>query len=215
MAIRRVYYLANNKVDFFDFEIKWKSGFGKKSRIENINMLHSKIASTFNVSPDRILEVSTNSENTLGRKLSSFNLELEVNGNKYKVESAYQSSKKFETLLGIKSFSEYIKEKPGIIKSKIRGMDPKTLIGFNFLGVSYNLNPKYMFYDWLYVRAIHQQPNMFNKLFDYDYFTDIEFNPEKSINCQARSVVLYIWLMKKSRVDEYIMSPGKFYANLI
>ena len=32
----------------------------------------------------------------------------------------------------------------------------------------------------------------------YDWFTDIEFNQKKSINCQARSVTIYKLLQKKN-----------------
>lgn len=45
----------------------------------------------------------------------------------------------------------------------------------------------------------------------YDGFTDIEFNPEKSINCQARAAALFVSLSRRgllelamTSIDNYI-----------
>ena len=39
------------------------------------------------------------------------------------------------------------------------------------------------------------------ELSDYQWFTDIEFNPKKSVNCQARSAAVY-QLIKQERLYE-------------
>lgn len=50
---------------------------------------------------------------------------------------------------------------------------------------------KTAFYDWLYIRAaIDTIPHVQSLLGDYTGFTDIEFNPEKSLACQARSCAI-------------------------
>ena len=41
-------------------------------------------------------------------------------------------------------------------------------------------------------------------------FTDIEFNPQRSINCQARSAALFLSLMKRGELDEALQSPSAF-----
>ena len=41
-------------------------------------------------------------------------------------------------------------------------------------------------------------------------FTDIEFNPSKSINCQARSCALFVALIKRELFDDAIQSPESF-----
>ena len=38
--------------------------------------------------------------------------------------------------------------------------------------------------------------NVFQAAKQYEWFTDIEFNPQKSINCQARAVAIYVALQK-------------------
>jgi hypothetical protein len=40
--------------------------------------------------------------------------------------------------------------------------------------------------------ALSQNTNITDKLVEYNAFTDIEFNPKKSFNCQAYSAALYI-----------------------
>ena len=44
----------------------------------------------------------------------------------------------------------------------------------------------------------------------YEAFTDIEFNPKKSFNCQAYSVALYKSLLKRNQDFEEIKDPNKF-----
>jgi hypothetical protein len=49
----------------------------------------------------------------------------------------------------------------------------------------------------------------------YAGFTDIEFNPRKSINCQARSIALFLALMKRNLLDEVVCGPENFRAVLL
>jgi hypothetical protein len=45
-----------------------------------------------------------------------------------------------------------------------------------------------------------------------DGFTDIEFNPEKSVNCQARSCAFFVALEKRDLLDEAMSSFENFSA---
>ena len=58
-------------------------------------------------------------------------------------------------------------------------------------GEEWPLEPKTLFYDYIYIKALVQNYGLDLDLSKYDWFTDIEFNPRKSINCQARSVTIY------------------------
>ena len=57
------------------------------------------------------------------------------------------------------------------------------------------MEPKTAFYDYIYVRAMLENFGKSIDLSEYDWFTDIEFNPERSINCQARSAAIYKLLL--------------------
>ena len=48
------------------------------------------------------------------------------------------------------------------------------------------------------------------ELDQYGGFSDIEFNPQRSINCQARSVALFLSLTKRGQLDEAMGSAGDF-----
>ena len=61
------------------------------------------------------------------------------------------------------------------------------LIAFDFLGRLYPLSPKNAFYDWLYIRSLEQHADWIRQNVMYGAFTDIEFNPRKQVNCQARA----------------------------
>ena len=84
------------------------------------------------------------------------------------------------------------------------------LIGFRFEGFDFPLEPKTVFYDWLYCSFLSGYRDWAVKLYDYAGFTDIEFNPHRSINCQARSAALFLSLMKRGQLDEALQSPADF-----
>lgn len=44
----------------------------------------------------------------------------------------------------------------------------------------------------------------------YDAFTDIEYNPKRSINCQARSVAKVVGLARAGLLAEALRSPMAF-----
>ena len=66
------------------------------------------------------------------------------------------------------------------------------------------------FYDWLYLKALVANPELAAAVETYDAFTDIEFNPERSLNCQARSAALYRSLVHAGKLEEALSSQEAF-----
>jgi hypothetical protein len=81
---------------------------------------------------------------------------------------------------------------------------------FEFFGRRWELVPKTAFYDWIYIHALQQNDNLASEVTDYDCFTDIEFNHERSINCQARSVALFCALYHTDQLTRALASPDNF-----
>jgi hypothetical protein len=77
-------------------------------------------------------------------------------------------------------------------KAMAREVDSKdVLVAFNWKGKIWKVEPKTWFYDWLYLSAVTEtHPRAIGELRQFDGFTDIEFNPAKSFNCQARSCAI-------------------------
>ena len=170
-------------------------GFAPTQRKKNVQNLNAAISAVF---PSlKTLEISTKSDSELGRQLSAFNLKL--NG-KY-VESIFQSSKVFEDGT---QHEFLIDKKPIEAKRYIQSLPKREIIKFKFNGVDYPINPKSMFYDFIYIKALNNNPELALKLKEFDVFTDIEFNYKKSINCQARACAIYAYLLKINKVEEYI-----------
>ena len=67
-----------------------------------------------------------------------------------------------------------------------------------------------MFYTWLYLNALIQNQSLADELLDFDGFTDIEFNPKKSINCQAASAAIFKSLVSKSLIEYSMKSTENF-----
>jgi hypothetical protein len=139
-----------------------------------------------------VLEVSTKSEEKLGQRLSAFNLKVELDeGGVISLECAFQGSKVFENG---GPFTDIYGAESRDAKRDERLSSSGRLVGFRFEGQDFPLIPKTAFYDWLYIRALYPHREFLQRLHGYAGFTDIEFNPEKSINCQARSCATYVAL---------------------
>ena len=67
--------------------------------------------------------------------------------------------------------------------------------------MNYPLSPKNAFYDWLYIRALAKYSEWINRKVDYEAFTDIEFNPAKQVNCQARAFAEYLSLIARGKLQ--------------
>jgi type I restriction enzyme M protein len=48
------------------------------------------------------------------------------------------------------------------------------------------------------------------KILEYSAFSDIEFNPKKSINCQARSAALFVALHQANLLDQVLESEENY-----
>ena len=186
-------------------EFEWHPGFSVQQKKRSVASLHAA-AGEMGVSP--VLEVSTKSETELGRSLSAFNLALDSGeGRSFPVEAAFQGSKVFER--GGPHWEMY--DLSGRqIKRDERLKSSGQLTGFDFLGDAWSLEPKTAFYDWLYVKALSQHPELATEVTGYAAFSDIEFNPKKSINCQARSVALFVSLRDKHLLEEALSDKDAF-----
>jgi hypothetical protein len=98
------------------------------------------------------------------------------------VECAFQGSKVFEDG---GPFTDMFAMAPRDAKRDERLQTSGRLIGFRFMERDWALEPQTAFYDWVYISALIARKDLAEGLSKYSAFTDIEFNPEKSINCQA------------------------------
>lgn len=186
-------------------EFKWNPGFAPVQKKKNVSALHEAAK---NNGFSKLLEVSTKSEEKLGQRLSAFNMPIELeDGSTITIESAFQGSKIFEKG---GPYTDIYEKTPWEAKKDDRLRSSGNIIGFNFGGFDIPSEPKTAFYDWLYATALAPHREFLERLDSYDGFTDIEFNPEKSINCQARSCALFVSLVRKGLLEEAISSPSKF-----
>ena len=122
-------------------------------------------------------------------------------------KSAFQGSKVFEKG-GPYTNLYYVDARTA--KRDPRIQNSGKLVAFVFDDFRFPLEPKTAFYDWLYINAIFPHREWLKRLYRYAGFTDIEFNPSKSINCQARSCALFVSLMKRELLEEHILAPERF-----
>ncbi|HPF88331.1 MAG TPA: hypothetical protein PK537_09815 [Candidatus Limiplasma sp.] len=207
-AVRPV-FAARNAMPYClqtDVEFAWYAGSSVEQWQVNIRNLHEAYRAQH---PGRkILEISSKSDTALGAALSAFHLRIATqSGGSYTVEAAYQSSKVFENG---GPYQDLLYKAPWEVKRDRRLRESGRLKRFLFENREFGLNPTTYFYHWLYMHALAQHPEYVAELLQYDAFTDIAFNPEKSVSCQARTAAVFVSLHANGLLSEALQDTRSF-----
>jgi hypothetical protein len=211
MAERPIFVPAPDEPELVNeiyLPLKWHPGFASTQKEKNIAALHASAAAA-GYTP--VLEVSSKSAETLGRHLSAFHLKVQGRMSEISLESAFQGSKVFERG---GPFTDLYATDARTAKRDPRLRESGRIVAFEFEDVRFPTEPRTAFYDWLYVRSIYPHRDWLTRLYRYAGFSDIEFNPERSLNCQARSCALFVSLMRKGLLDSAVESPQAFIGTL-
>lgn len=186
---------------------RWFAGLSLSQKQKSVTALHQAAHAITGI--NKVLEVSTKSTEPLGAALSAFNLSFahSVLGHALSVECAFQGSKVFEQggpFTDIYAMSS--REAKRDERLRVSGR----LTGFDFANVQWPLEPQTAFYDWLYISALKHRADLADQLSEYSAFTDIEFSPQKSINCQAYSVALFVSMQQRNHLEQATESLGAF-----
>ena len=202
MAKRKTFVVSLNDIfEEKEIDFVFYSGFSITQKQKSIESLHNAIKELYYDA--EILEISSKSPIELGRKLSAFNLKLDG----IALENIFQSSKVFE--YG-GPYEDLLSKTPIEAKKDPRIKDSGRIIGFKYQGINYPSIPKTLFYDWIYCQALYSDKELMSSIINYDFFTDIEFNHEKSLNCQARSAAIFVSLYQKGLLEECLADIVKF-----
>ncbi len=201
MATRPVFY-SFERAPFslpYDTDFVWNPGLSSSQKKKNIAALHASYTRRF---PERkLLEISSKSLEPFGVALSAFNLKKYVPslGKSISVECIYQGSKHFN---GGGPYTELYEGTSRTAKKDPRLKESGSLVSFDFEGRSYPLTPRNAFYNWIYINAILENEEYAKKLTEYDSFTDIEFSPSSSSNCQAAAAAMFVSLSRLGLIEE-------------
>ena len=212
MAKRPVFVPRPDASPFFEeveVEFRWFAGMAKSQAQKSIDSLHEAAGREHVLSP--VLEISSKSRTPLGVDLSAFNLMLTVAGQKMSVECAFQGSKVFENA---GPFPDLYYSSSRDAKTDERLKSSGGLIAFRLFDEDFPLTPPTAFYDWLYLMALRQNPVHAEQLLDYAAFSDIAFNPAKSLNCQARSAALFVGL-RRAGIPQQSLEEKASYLRLL
>ncbi|WP_338461550.1 hypothetical protein VZH09_11065 [Synechococcus elongatus IITB7] len=215
MAIRPV-FIPSSLEDIFvkeiPIEFKWYSGLSKVQAQKSIVSLHTEAAKK-NIWP--ILEISSKSVSHLGISLSAFNLMLEValpsQEIKLSVECAYQGSKVFASG-GPYTDLYYVSSRDAKVDERLRSSGH--FVKYSFFGEDFPCQPVTAFYDWLYLQALSQNTSLSEQIFEFQGFSDIAFNPAKSLNCQARAAALFVALARCKHLEQ-VLADKNYYLALV
>lgn len=201
MSQRPVFVPIKRKpwTDVYMTEFQWNSGLSAAQKKKNVAALHQAFVARF---PEKkVLEISSKSSEDLGVKLSAFNLTKFVPslGKSVPVECVYQGSKVF-AVGG--PYTDLYTATSRAAKGDDRLRQSGELRRFSFEGKEFPLKAGSAFYDWLYINALMEHPELSEPLLGYDGFTDIEFNPNKGVACQANAAALYVSLRRQGLLEQ-------------
>ena len=205
---QRPIFLPQNTQPFsreVNIEFQWFGGFARSQQQKCIASLHDE-ANAREFGPT--LEISSRSPTPLGVALSAFNLKVRIGGlPEATVEAVFQCSKVFASC---GPFPEFLGMSGRDIKRdpRLRGSGP--LKRFQLGDEEWRLSPKTALYDWIYVRALVQNSELSSQICGYNSFSDIAFNPERSLNCQARSAALFVALTKFGNLEKCLTGQRDF-----
>lgn len=208
MANRPVFVMSLDKRYCIreNVEFEFFSGFSDKQQKKSIQSLHQAYLKKHK--DKKVLEISSKSEDELGIRLSAFNLMIKTpSGKEFSVESAFQASKVFEKGGPYKDLLDVTSRQA---KKDERLKNSGKIIKFFINGLTFKTEPKTYFYNWLYINTLHLYDELTEQLTDYNAFTDIAFNPQKSINCQAEAAAIYVSLQKQGLLQEALKDKDTF-----
>lgn len=208
MAQRPV-FVAMTEVPRFKTELvtfQFFSGFAQSQKRKSIESLHTAFLQDH--PHEQVLEISSMSKDEIGVMLSAFNLEIKtLDGKRYTVESAFQSSKVFERG---GPYKDLLSKSSREAKKDPRLKNSGPLKSFYFSNKVFPLQPETYFYNWLYIHALDLHPELTDKIMQYTAFTDIAFNPEKAKNCQACAAAIYVSLKRNGMLSKALEDPKAF-----
>jgi len=183
MAERPAFLIRQGKVIGELYSFEWFPGFAVSQKQKCIESLHDAIREKD--ADARPLEVSTKSREPLGRKMSAFHLML----GRHTLENIFQSAKVFENG---GPYPDLLEAPPREAKRDERLKSSGRLKAFCFEGEEFPLIPQTVFYDYIYFAAVKESlaAEEIDAVSGYNCFTDIEFNPAKSVNTQARTAAM-------------------------
>ncbi|MBQ9719421.1 MAG: hypothetical protein IJV64_01875 [Oscillospiraceae bacterium] len=206
---RRPVFLPSDQPPYYravPVDFTFYSGFADSQKRKSVHSLQHAFLAQY---PDeRVLEISSASEETLGTSLSAFLLSIELtDGRTCSVESIFQSSKVFERG---GPYHDLLNKSSREAKKDPRLKNSGRLIAFNALGQSFPLTPTNYFYNWLYINVVHCHSELADALMAYSAFTDIAFNPLRSVNCQACAAATYVALRRGGLLKKALTGSKEF-----
>ncbi|MDE7476637.1 MAG: hypothetical protein K2M91_01580 [Lachnospiraceae bacterium] len=207
MAVRPIYQSQSHApfCEIIDVNFQFYSGFSTSQKQKSIESLHKQYNKLY---PEHnVLEISSKSKSDLGVALSAFHLKIKTPQCNCSVECAFQSSKVFEEG---GPFTDLLDKSSREAKKDQRLHESGKLTAFQYFDYEFPLEPKDYFYNWLYINALMQNQELAHAILEFDSFSDIEFNPQKSINCQAKAAAVFVGLSKQHLLEDALLSHENF-----
>jgi len=199
---KRPVFVVNERRPFFRqtmVEFTYSSGFAVCQKQKNIVALHRAFNEEWPDNP--VLEISSKSLQPEGEPLSAFFLKKYVPSldKSVSVECVYQGSKVFSDG---GPYTDLYEKTSREAKKDERLHTGNPIVAFRFEGQDFPTQPSNIFYDYIYINALLENKELAEKILTYRAFTDIEFNPNKSLNCQARAAAIFVSLTLNGQIDQ-------------
>lgn len=156
----------------------------------------------------KILECSSINPETLGRRLSAFNLDFAWLGKRVTVECAYQGSKVWENH---GPFQDLYHVDSRTAKKDKRLKTRLPFVGYQFGTEKFPKDPRFAFFNWLYLSVLLRSNIHIEQLLKYDAFSDV-FIGKGIGNCQGRAAAAAVGLHRAGLYNRSMLADhGQFF----
>ena len=189
MACRNFWTVKDGKICKGFIEFKWESGISVSQKRRSCLHLHSALNVHYDLYP--ALDISSASPEQLGIDLSAFNLKW----NGKTIECWYQGSKIYSNAGHMKHLYDCDSL---TAKKSMKESNLGKLIGFRLVDTDYPMEPRTVFYDWIYLQGLLQYDRK-DEILKYQVFTDVQATTDIDA-CQARAVCIYKLLHEQNNL---------------
>ena len=188
-----VYYIKDGSgyTKIYCRDGKWKYYGGLFSGWVEIDKNETVYSTKLSAADYQASLVSAGNSGTVNSVVSQTIDKLAASGATYTEYGMLMAGKVFENGC---QYTDLMLVSPKDAKRDERLKNSGKLTMFRFSGQNFPLIPESLFYNYIYINAIIENEKLAKKILDFNGFTDIEFNPQKSISTQAESAAIYVAL---------------------
>lgn len=198
MVIRSVYSTRKDAPYYYEHCIEVSGNKKEDSTETRVGQLHAAFKHL--VEDKKVMEFSSKSDNKSVKKLLPGKLVKLVDGQKVTVNNIFKTAERV-TADGSSAGGIAVNVVNKTVVEEGSRKAPKA-IGYKYDGHIFSSRPRQMFYNYLYINALLEHPDMMAELAEYDAFSDSLVASNSGNPVPAQAVAIYVSLARLGLLEK-------------